>query len=667
MAQLHMQRMMICALKKDRKQILELLQRKGVIEIDDHLSPDQVFGRTDNSIVISKIDKTVTAAKEAYEILASFDHDKTSMLSALKGRKQLTLEEYQDFSTRHEEAFLIAQTINRLSKSIDENNAEILRLETQIEMLTPWLDLDVPLDYSGSKRTKCYIGSLPGEWSRENIYEILAEASPADVTVISKSKEQTCIFVTTLDEVSDQVFKALREADFSYPSIMSEKAPDVLKKELAVGITSARNEIAEATKQILSYSERKEDLLFLQDYYTTRSDKYKIIGHLLQSKNVFVLTGYIARNEAQELSNTLVNQFVCAVDTEEPGAEEDVPVLLKNNAFSRPLEGIVTSYSPPARGEFDPTFIMSLFYYMLFGLMLSDAGYGLLMATGTGIAMLIYRKTMEESTKNMLRMYFFCGMATIFWGVLFGSYFGDMIDVVSEMYFGKRVTVPALWFIPLNQPMRMMTFSLMIGVIHLFTGLVIKVYILAKKKDFRSMLYDVIFWIMLLASSVILLISMQMVKDILGVNPTIPQWLINVCKLLAIFSAIGIVLTNGRESKNPLKRFLKGLYALYGISGYLSDVLSYSRLLGLGLATGVIAMVMNKMAGMAASSLGPVVFIIIFVVGHLFNLAINALGSYVHTNRLQYVEFFGKFYEGGGRLFAPFHMKTKYYKIKERD
>ena len=161
---------------------------------------------------------------------------------------------------------------------------------------------------------------------------------------------------------------------------------------------------------------------------------------------------------------------------------------------------------------------------------------------------------------------------------------------------------------------------------------------------------------------------MDMITEILGIESKVPAPIASVAGYIAIAAAIGIVLTNGRESKNPFKRFLKGLYALYGISGYLSDVLSYSRLLALGLATGVIGTVINKMASMVGGGfVGPFLFVIIFIIGHTLNLAINALGAYVHTNRLQYVEFFGKFYEGGGRLFQPFSVKTKYYKIKEKN
>jgi len=165
---------------------------------------------------------------------------------------------------------------------------------------------------------------------------------------------------------------------------------------------------------------------------------------------------------------------------------------------------------------------------------------------------------------------------------------------------------------------------------------------------------------------VIYLLTMPTMTEMLSLDKALPSALQLPAAVILIIGAVGIILTGGRESKNWFKRLLKGLYALYGISGWLSDVLSYSRLLALGLATGVIATVFNQMGTMAGNGpVGIVIFILVFIIGNILNLAINALGSYVHTNRLTYVEFFGKFYDGGGRMFAPFRSNTKYYKIKE--
>ena len=140
----------------------------------------------------------------------------------------------------------------------------------------------------------------------------------------------------------------------------------------------------------------------------------------------------------------------------------------------------------------------------------------------------------------------------------------------------------------------------------------------------------------------------------------------SLAKGMAIVGALGILVMSARDKKNPLLRLALGAYDLYNITGWVSDVLSYSRLLALGLATGVIASVINQMGSMVGNNVfGVIVFILVFCFGHLFNLAINLLGAYVHTCRLQYVEFFGKFYEGGGKAFRPFKQITKYVEIKE--
>lgn len=215
----------------------------------------------------------------------------------------------------------------------------------------------------------------------------------------------------------------------------------------------------------------------------------------------------------------------------------------------------------------------------------------------------------------------------------------------------------------------MLAFSMLVGVIHIYFALGMRLYQCIKRKDYKAIIYDVLFWYMLLTGGILKLLSLQMITGILGLSSALPASVGNIAGIFAIIASIGIIMTNGRESKNLFKRFLKGLYALYGITGYLSDILSYTRLLALGLATGVICSVVNQIAVMVSGSFGIplniLVFIIICIFGHLLNIAISVLGAYVHTTRLQYVEFFGKFYQGGGRKFKPFSVKTKYYKFME--
>jgi len=668
MALQKMKRIYIYGLKKDKDRILELLQHRGVVEIRSMLKEDGIFRRTDVTHAKESSEKNIAIVTQALEILNSYVKENKSLLSALKGRKEIPEDIYTSFGEKHESVIEIAKRIITLSKKIAEEKADLIRLHTQTEILKPWVSLDIPLDFKGTKYTAGFIGTLPGTWTLDEIYEKLAQFMPVDVEIISATKEQTCIFVLCIKDQKDKVFETLRAMDFILPSLSTEKSPAEQLNDLEKQIEDIKASINASSEELKSYDKNRDDLYFLLDYETIRTERYDAIGKLLHSKNSFIITGFIPEKDTRQIEEELTSKFDLAVEITEPKKKDDVPVLYRNNGFSEPLEGIVNSFSPPARGEIDPTMVMSLFYYVLFGLMLSDAGYGFLMAVGCAFVLYKFRNTLERPMKNTLKMYLYCGISTVFWGIMFGSYFGDIFDVVGTTFFGveNMPIIPPLWFFPVEKPMLMLTFCMAVGILHLLTGVAMKGYLAVKHKDYKSLIYDVAFWIVLLISCVLLLLSMKMIKDILGINVTLPNAVVRIAEILAIISAVGIVLTNGRESKNPFKRFLKGLYALYGISGYLSDVLSYSRLLALGLATGVIGSVINKMAAMAAGGVfGPIIFTVIVIVGHAINIGINVLGAYVHTNRLQYVEFFGKFYEGGGTLFKPFGMHTKYYKIKD--
>lgn len=669
MAMLQMQRIFIYALRKDRKPILELLQRRGVIEVNGDIPEDNVFHKSDMTYAKNGFEKNIATAQEAVEILNGLMPEKNSLLASLSGKKTVTTEEYNSFRDKYEATVKTANRIITYNKIIAENKAEILKLQANIEILKPWTGLDIPINFKGTKFTKSFIGTLPKEYSLEEIYQVLADYTPLNIDIISSNKDQTCIFVLCQKDKSDKVYEILRAIDFAHPDITSDKAPAELLKELEQHIIEANKNIEQAEEDIKALASYREDLKFLQDYDRMRADKYEVIGQLSQSRNLFILQGFIAEKDAKALEEELNRKFEVYVEFEKPSPDDEVPILLKNNGFAKPLEDVVAGFSLPGPGEIDPTFVMSLFYYMLFGIMLADAGYGAIIVIACGLALFKYGKTMEDSLKNFLKMFLFCGISTFFWGAMFGSFFGDLVDVIATNYFGVTETpiIAPLWFFPVSKPMKMLVFSMLLGIIHLLTGLIMKAYQLIRQKDYIGIIYDCLSWFALVFSSVILLLSLDMITNIFDISVKISPMVAKIFGIIAIASAVIIILTNGRESKNPFKRFLKGLYALYGITGYLSDVLSYSRLLALGLASGVICNVVNKMAGMAGKGpIGIVLFILIIVLGHVLNFAINILGAYVHTNRLQYVEFFGKFYEGGGRAFIPFQSKTKYYKVKEK-
>ena len=394
---------------------------------------------------------------------------------------------------------------------------------------------------------------------------------------------------------------------------------------------------------------------------------YDALGKIPRSKSAFVITGYAAEDNVPLLA-MLVKPFDCSFEADEvPPDDENAPTILSNNAFSATTEGVVASYGLPSRKEMDPTTIMSFFYVFFFGMMLSDAAYGAIIAIACFFLIGKY-KDMDPGMKKTMTMFGYCGISTLVWGVLFGGYFGDVVDVVARVFFGKTVSIPALWFVPLNDPMRLLLYSMLFGLIHLFVGLGIKGYNELKMGDTVGFFCDVVLWYIFLGGLILMLLPSSLFASIAGGQITLPAGLGAAAQPMAIIGLVGLILFSQRDQKNPVLRLLLGLYEVYGVTSWLSDVLSYSRLLALGLATGVIASVINQMGSMAGSGVvGAVIFAIVFVAGHLLNMAINILGAYVHTNRLQYVEFFGKFYDGSGKPFDPFHAETKYVTVPVDD
>ncbi len=672
MAVLQMNKICICAVKKDRKRILEYLQRQGCVEIDTTKSSDDVFTREATASICATLNKSCSTAADCSIALDKYCPEKKPMLEFLKGRKPSTVAQSEDFYRRKDDVLQTAHRILQLDRNVEEAKAEILRLDAQEEALLPWMNLPVPQTFRGTKNTSVYIGSVEGEYTLSGLLEVLAGTSPElevfHAQIVSSSKIQTCFYLVVLKADAPKAEAALRAIGFSAPVSSSHHMPLEKKELIRQQKQDAQAVIDQAEKEIRGYEGMREDFRFLEDHMRMRDEKYEAIEHLLQSKHTFVLNGYIAAEDTERLQHEMEERFGCAVYTEPAGDDENTPVKLRNSKFAAPLESVIESYSLPNPKEIDPTPVMSIFYYLMFGLMFSDTGYGLIVAAFCGIALLLY-KNMESNWKRNLSMFFWCGISTMFWGVVFSSYFGDAIAIISKTFFGHEVTIPPLWFAPLDNPMLLLVFCLGIGVVHLTTGYIMKALNLFRSRAYLDIVYDVVFPLAILLCMLPVLMGSDMFVTMAGFKLTLSAATVNILMIIAVVCMFGVLLTGGRESRSWFKRILKGAYALYNVlAGWISDILSYSRLLALGLATGVIASVFNSLGALAGKSiLGVLVFLFAFLVGHVLNIGINILGAYVHSNRLEYVEFFSKFYEGGGRKFLPFGMHTKHYRIVEED
>ena len=520
--------------------------------------------------------------------------------------------------------------------------------------------MDLPRGFKGTKRTSAFIGSLPGTVSAGEVEAALSgnTDTTADVDIIFSSKEQTGMVIVCGKADEDTVFDRLRDMGFS--RIMSESSQTPMEETAALKTQISDNDkkIADCTDKIKSFSDKRGDIEFLIDFLTMRRDKYDAINKLGVSQSTVIISGYIPKKYVDGLISEFDKKYVCAVSVYDPDEDDDVPVLLENGTFSRPVEGITEMYAMPNKRDVDPNPAMAFFYYLFFGMMLSDAGYGLMMIIGTTIA--LKKFTVEGSLRRSLTMFKYCGISTLIWGALFGSWFGDLPQTIASNFFGREIATTALWFEPLNDPIKLLLFSFGLGIIHLFVGLGVGF----KKQWDEGRRFDAICDVI------------PVYMTVLGVAPmaasiltSVPAVYMNAGKYLAIVGVILIVLTSGRSSKNIFARFFGGLYGLYNTAtGYLSDILSYSRLLALGLATGSIASVINLIATMPSNTVVKAVcLIVIGIAGHTANMGINLLGAYVHADRLQFVEFFSKFYEGGGRPFKPLMANTKFIKFEKEN
>ncbi|MCI8320646.1 MAG: V-type ATP synthase subunit I [Dorea sp.] len=668
MAVLQMQRISICALKRDRKAILENLQSMGIIEMNP-IADDDGFQKMDTQNARVGFEKKAQLSENALAILESYAPQKQSLLSSLEGKALIGQKKFDNAVAAKETIIAKADMLVALNKEIAENKANILKLSNQIESLSPWLGLDVPMNYTGTDKVAMLLGTMAVDTTLDAVYAKIATSAQkvdaVDVEIIQTDKDATYLVVFCLREDAAAVEEALRAGGFARPSQVVDKVPAKKKAELEAEIEKLNNEIVKKEEEIRTMASCREELKIIGDYFRMRADKYEILGTLPQSQRTFVVSGYIPVKAVDAVKKAIGEVYDCVIDVEDLKEDEEAPTILKNNGFSSSMEGVLESYGLPHKGEFDPTTIMSFFYVFFFGMMLSDAAYGAIIAVACFVVLKKYPR-MGESMHKSLKMFMFCGVSTLVWGILFGGYFGNVVDIVSGTFFGKTVTVPALWFVPLNDPMRLLVYSLAFGVVHLFVGLGIKGYMLLKDGRPLDFFCDVVLWYAFLIGLLLMLIPTDIFASIAQAKITFPPFLNMLAKALAIIGVAGLVLMSGRDSKNPALRIALGAYDVYNITGWLSDVLSYSRLLALGLATGVIASVVNQMGSMFGKGIvGIIGFLIVFIVGHTLNLAINLLGAYVHTNRLQFVEFFGKFYEGGGKPFEPFKSDTKYVDIKE--
>lgn len=616
--------------------------------------PQEVFDKVDGDPdFVSTIEGEMSRTDTALDTLKRYSKEKEPLFAT---KKVINGERLKDLLNRRAEIEGYISSILRLNYRLHMADEKINKMSSDLASLKPWIVYDVPLDISETKFTNIELGVVPSTVNLDNIKEKFSELElPSDISVVNSDRELIYLAVVMMKEGTDNVLGILKQYGFTqlpfqgFEGRVSDNIEKITKQ-----IDEQKDVRRELEDEVAGYGKMQQDIEFLSDYLTIERDRERIKSKMRVTKRTFNFEGWVP-SHLKDGVERILDRYGCHYEYREPLEGEEVPVMIENSAAVTPFEAVTQMYSMPDYKGFDPTKWFAIFYAMFFGIMLSDAGYGLVITIATFVVLKKFE--LEGMTKKMVKMFMYCGIATVFWGAMFGGWFGDLIPVVADVLFGKKVEIKPIWFNPIDDPTRLLIWSLGFGVVHIFLGMAINAYMLIKRGHFWDAVFDVFSWYVLIIGAI-------MYGALGNSNPMLGK----IGLYMAVIGAAVLLLTGGRKNKG-FGKVTGGLGALYGITGYVSDILSYSRLLALGLATGVIASVVNTMGSLGGRGIVSfIVLIVVGIVGHSFNMAINILGAFVHSSRLQYIEFFGKFYEDGGEEFDPFRNETKYIRIlKESD
>lgn len=653
MAIVKMNKFMLLAFENQKKSLLEKLQSFQNVQFLDlskiESSELNQLKSDSASSEISEVEGELSKVKFIIELLSTFS-EKPKLLKDLKeGKKSYSydvLEQITSTSHWHE----VYSDLKQKDNKINMNHNYITKLKANIEELKPWESLDTSVESINLlKKSKAILGEIP-QGNVDSLRLKLEETTKNYYfEVISSIGRNSYIMVIAHNDDLADIEQLLKSSSFSKIDIQCDGVPKEVIKEYKKTIESINTENNFIQEGMKEHVNKLEEYKVVYEYYSSLLLRLKSTENFLKSKNIVAIEGYYPSELHNDFQSTLKSILGDDYYLESESAEgDDVPVKLKNNKVFESFENITSMYSVPKYKEIDPTPLLAPFYIFFFGMMLSDAGYGLVMFVGTLIALTTFN--LDEDTRKSIKMFFLLSISTIFWGIMYGSYFGDFIKIAP------------LWMKPDSNVGLLMIVSVVMGLIQIYVGLGIKAYMQIRDKDYFGAFADVGLWYITLTGAIIWALSAFVDLASLGV----PAVIIAIAKYGTIAGMVGIVLTNGRQESSIGGKLGQGFYALYGITSYVGDLVSYTRLAALGLATGFIAYAFNIMVSMVSTSWATIIFgIAIFVVGHVFNLFINALGAYVHTCRLQYLEYFGKFYEGGGTSFEPLKYNSKYFKISK--
>jgi V/A-type H+-transporting ATPase subunit I len=612
--------------------LMSTLQEAGVIHIEQDAREN--LGLPVSAPDVSVLDHRLFKLKHAIDFLSPWTE--RSLAEKLAGQKpQVRLQEREQLLAGDHQGIL--DQVEALESEQNQQLTQIKFLEKEIEFLMPLESLDVPVrSLRSSETTAVRLGSLPN--ARWDELEAYAQENPLFLSLIQRDKRNSSVLLAiwkgALEEAEDELKDlGFHPLYFTEPLLKRAGEKDTVKDlvgKLRADIEAGEKHIEELQTEAKRLCRHQDELKRVYDVLLNQRNQCLSERRLGVTEEVFYLEGWVRSADEVVLQEKLApysDLLECALRA--PLPEETYPIALENRRSWKPFEMITQLYGLPLRDTLDPTVFLAPFFFVFVGLAVSEAGYGLLV---TLLCLLFIKLAKPKGgLRQFLILMMILGVSNVIFGTLVGGWFGFPI---------KKL----LLLDPLQDPVRFLLLALALGFIQVWFGTFLELVTQFKQGNKAHAIFVQGGWLLLLPGLVLYGVTQQPYGGI-----------------LALVGAAGIIFFSS-PSRNPLARFFGGLYGLYGISGYLSDILSYSRLLALGLATTVIAMVVNTLCETALGIpwVGWLIAALIFVGGHLFNLAISFLGGFVHSMRLQFVEFFSKFFKSGGKPFRPYEMESKY-------
>lgn len=686
MAVVKMNKLLLVSTSDERKEVFKKMHKMGCVHISSSSlseSMDHKVNIEEDQVVNNKLHDLAavfTFNKEiSQDIKQIVKKDKIKNYKGikrplLKPMPKIDFESFYKLEETESEVFSKVDALLNIQNELNEIKSEKAKRFNLISQISPYSNVNVRLSlFKDLKNVSVVLGMI--QENKIELFEGLKEKYETLITFKFAESKQIPVAYIIWKEDAAKLSEDLSKIDFVQCSLLENGIPKDIIEQLKNEIKDLDKKRLEKIKEAMSYDQEYEAFRLYHDYYKYQKDLKDIEKTLGSTKEATLYEAWIPESTVEKLKETFNDSNLHVYfETYEPAEDEEPPTFIKGNAITTPYQSVTNMLEVPKYREVDPNPFVTVFFIFMSGLMLGDAGYGIVLTLFTGLA-LIFKKP-KRGKMNLVKLVFMIGLSTIIWGIMFGTYFGFSVDpngIPRPENISKGVIQSGLWFDILEHPIAMMKFGVIIGALQMLVGFFLKSYILItrQKRYFEAFAHFFGWFFLILGVFMIAAkaVGETFVPSLEGTKAiVVPKIIPKIGKILAIVGVVFIAI-DGTFGKKKFGKVTGAFTGLYGIINVLSDALSYTRLFGLGLATGVIGLVFNQIAAVMLDLFGKVqvigwiLAIIVFVVGHSFNLVINTLGTYVHDARLQFVEFFGKFYEGGGVLYKPLGSTFKDFEI----